>query len=319
MTRYLARRVVGMIPTLLVLLFMVVVMVRLVPGSIVDIILEETASGAEGEAARAALEERLGLDRPLPVSYVNYVTGVLRGDLGQSLWDQSPVTEQVLRRLPPTLSIAAVAIVMAIVLSVPIGVLSAVRRDTWLDYLLRSVAIAGISVPSFVIGTAFVIFPALWFGLSLVQFRYVSFVEDPVANLKIIIPPAAVLAIGLTASVARLMRTMMLEVLTQDYMRTARAKGLTGSTVIMRHGLKNAMIPVITLLGLQFAFLIGGSVITESIFAIPGLGRLLIDALRQRDYPIIQGVVLTIGVMVMLTNLLIDMSYAYLDPRVRFA
>jgi peptide/nickel transport system permease protein len=319
LARYATRRIVGMIPTLLVLLFLVVMMVRLIPGSVVDIILEETGGSGVAQVAREELEHRLGLDRPLPVTYVTYTAGAIRGDLGKSLWDRRPVTNEILKRLPPTLTIAAVAMVMAIVLALPIGVLSAVRRDTWLDYILRSGAIAGISIPSFVIGTAVVIFPALWFGVSLVSFRYFSLFEDPVTHLTLILPPAAVLAVGLTASVARLMRTMMLEVLMQDYVRTARSKGLTDAAVVMRHALKNALIPVVTLLGLQFAFLVGGSVITESIFAIPGLGRLLIDSMRLRDYPIIQGVVLTIGVMVMVINLLIDLSYAYLDPRVRYS
>ncbi|MQC17355.1 MAG: ABC transporter permease [Chloroflexi bacterium] len=265
------------------------------------------------------MEAALGLDKSVVEAYIAYTAGAVRGDLGHSLWTNQPVTELLISRLPPTLAIAAVAIVVACLLSIPIGVISAVRRDKPIDYFLRSLAIAGISLPSFVIGTAVVIFPTLWFGVSLVSFRYIPITVDPIAHIKMIIPPGLVLGIGLTASVARLMRTMMLEVLMQDYIRTARAKGLRSSTVIMRHGLKNALIPVVTLLGLQFAFLIGGSVITESIFAIPGLGRLLIEGLRDRDYPIIQGVVVLIGAMVMLTNLIIDVSYAWLDPRVRLS
>lgn len=308
-----------MLPTLLVLLFMVVGMVRLVPGNVVDIILQETSAGGDFDEARAQLEAKMGLDDSLAVAYGRYVLNTAQGDLGNSLWTGRSVRDLILDRLPPTLSIAALAIVFAIFLSIPIGVISAVKRDKPIDYLLRSIAIAGISLPSFVLGTALVIFPAIWFGISVVQFQYIPLMDDPIGHLKLIFPPALVLGIGLTASVARLMRTMMLEVLMQDYIRTARAKGLRGSSVIMKHGLKNALIPVVTLLGLQFAFLIGGSVITESIFAVPGLGRLLIEALRERDYPIIQGVVLTIGVMVMVTNLIIDMSYAWLDPRVRLS
>jgi len=313
------RRLIGMIPTLLILLFMVVAMVRIIPGNVVDIILQETSGGSDMEAAKAQLEEKLGLHYSLPEAYVRYTANAIQGDLGNSLWDQQAVTKKIITRLPPTLSIAGVAIVIAIFLAIPIGVISAVRRDKPIDYLLRSVAIAGISLPSFVIGTAMVIFPAIWFGVSLVKFQYVSLTDDPIAHLQLILPPATVLGIGLTASVARLMRTMMLEVLMQDYIRTARAKGLRGSTVIIRHGLKNALIPVVTLLGLQFAFLVGGSVITESIFAIPGLGSLLVAGLRERDYPVIQGCVLTIGLMVMVVNLIVDMSYAWLDPRVRLS
>jgi len=305
-----------MVPTGLVLLLMVVIMVRLIPGSIVEILLEETGGSGVAEVSRRELEHRLGLDDPLPLTYLKYVGGVARGDLGTSLWEQKPVTSLIWDRTPVTLEIAGIAIVVSILAAIPVGVISAVRQDSWADYLLRSLSIGGISLPSFVVGTAIVIFPALWFGWS-VSFRYVTITEDPLKHLTIVIPPAFVLGLRLSATIARMTRTMMLEVMQQDYVRTARAKGLSSTRVIVRHSLPNALIPVVTLLGLQLAFLVGGSVITETIFAIPGIGRLLIDAIRGRDYPVVQGIVVVIGALVMFTNLLVDLSYGFLDPRVR--
>ena len=197
-----------------------------------------------------------------------------------------------------------------------LGVMSALRQDSWLDYLLRSLAIAGISVPNFAIATAMVIFPALLWGIA-PRLNYIGFMESPFENLKILVLPGAILALGLSTSLMRLMRTTMLDVLRQDYVRTARAKGLTEARVVSHHAVRNAVIPVITLLGLQIAFLLGGSVIVETIFAIPGVGRLLVSSIAKRDYPIIQGIVVVIGLFVMFTNLLVDMSYGFLDPRIR--
>lgn len=317
MAKYAARRLIGMIPTALVLLLLVVLMVRMLPGNIVDLLLADSNVPASAEA-RAEMEHRLGLDMPLPERYARYVLGVTRGDLGVSLWDGRAVTTIIASRALVTAEVAAIAIVISVLVSIPLGVVSAVRRNTGVDYLLRSLSILGISLPSFVVATAIVILPALWFQVAL-PFQYRSFWEDPRQNLAIVLPAAGVLGILLSATVARMMRTTMLEVLQQDYMRTARAKGLSNVVVIVRHGLKNALIPVVTLLGLQLAGLVGGSVITESVFALPGLGRLLLDSLTKRDFPIVQGVVVSVGFLVMLTNLLVDLSYGYLDPRIRYS
>ncbi len=317
MAKYIMRRLVGLIPTLLLLLFLVVVLIDLIPGDIVDLMLAER-TGSNDETARAALEEQLGLTQPLPIRYVEYTSRALRGDLGASLWTQRPVTELIAGRAWASIEIGLLSILLGSVSGVMIGAVSAVRQDGWLDYVLRSVSILGISVPTFAIATAVVVLPAIWWGTA-PSLRYVGFSEAPWAHIKIIMLPAVVLAIGLSATVMRLTRTTMLEVLRQDYIRTAHAKGVAEQSVVFRHALKNAMIPVVTVLGLQVAFLIGGSVIVESVFAIPGVGRLLLSAISNRDYPIVQGVVLVIGVFVMVTNLLVDVSYAWLDPRIRYS
>jgi len=303
-----------MIPTLLILLFLAVVMIDFIPGDVVDIMMEE---GATPER-RALLEQALGLDRSVPVRYMEYVQGLLVGDFGDSLWNSQPILPELIRRVPVTIEIAFLATIIGTAIGVLLGVVSAMKQDTFIDYLLRSVAIAGISLPNFAIATFVVIMPAIWWGMS-PTLRYVGPLEDPYTHFKIILVPAVVLSTNLTASVMRLSRTTMLEVLRQDYIRTARAKGLSTMKVTVRHALKNAMIPVITLTGLQVAFLIGGSVIVESVFVIPGLGRYLITAVDQRDYPAVQAVVVLLGIFVMAVNLLVDLSYAWFDPRIRLS
>jgi peptide/nickel transport system permease protein len=224
----------------------------------------------------------------------------------------------ILGRSMASIEIGVLSIAIGSISGIMIGAIAAVRQDGWLDYLLRSVSILGISVPTFAIATAVVVFPAIWWGKA-PSLRYVGFTEAPWSHIKIIVLPSIVLGISLSATIMRLTRTTMLEVLRQDYIRTAHAKGVSERAVVFRHALKNAMIPVVTVLGLQVAFLIGGSVIVESVFAIPGIGRLLLSAISNRDYPIVQGVVLVIGAFVMLTNLLVDVSYAWLDPRIRYS
>lgn len=316
MIQYIGRRLIGLVPTVLILLFLVVVMVDMIPGDIIDLMLQEKY--AKNDASRLVLAHDLGLDRSLIARYVDYSLGVLRGDFGNSLWTSQPVSNLIGGRAGVTAEIGVIAIVVGAVLGVGIGVISAVKQDGPLDYLLRSIAVLGVSLPTFVIATAVVVFPAIWWGRA-PSLRYVSINEDFIGHLKIVILPAIVLGISLAASLMRLMRTTMLEVLREDYIRTAHAKGLTAYTVVTRHALKNAMIPVITLLGLQIAFLIGGSVVVEAVFAIPGIGRLLLSAIASRDYPVLQGIVVIIGLFVMVTNLLIDLSYAWLDPRIRYS
>lgn len=317
MLQYAMRRLLGVIPSILALLFIVVVMVRLIPGSIVDIMVSDSLKVEDRELGRATLRRELGLDRPLPQTYLAYVGGVARGDFGRSLWDRRSVRDQILARAPVTVEIALIAIVVSFLVAVPAGVLSAVRQDSWADYLVRTLAILGISTPSFAIGTMVVVLPALWFGWSPSQV-FVPFSADPLKHLQIVLVPALVLGLYLSSSVMRMMRTTMLEAMRQDYIRTAQAKGLNERMVIVRHGIRNALIPVITVLGVQLAFLFGGSVITESIFSIPGLGRLLLSSINNRDYPMIQGIVVFVGLLVMLTNLAVDVSYGVIDPRIRY-
>lgn len=316
MLRYVVRRLIGMLPTFLVLLFLVVAMIRFIPGNIVDLMLEGQ-TGAHN-VNRTLLERRLGIDRSLPEQYVSYSTGVFHGDLGRSLWNQKSVTSLLGDRLPPTFELVGLAIVISLVISIPVGALSAIRQDSPLDYLLRSAVILGLSVPNFALATMVLIFPALWFHWT-PPLSYQSLFHDPRANLGQMLTPAIILGIGLSASIVRLLRTTMLDVLREDYIRTAWSKGLRERTVVLRHAFRNALIPVLTLFGLQVAFLLSGSVILEQIFAVPGMGRLLLDAIGARDYPIVQGVTVVVAVWVMLINLAVDISYAFVDPRIRFS
>jgi peptide/nickel transport system permease protein len=314
MAQYVIRRILGMIPTFLILLLAVVAMIRLIPGTAVDIMLS-SQSGAR-DVSRLAVEQRLGIDRPVTVQYITYAGGVLHGDLGRSLWTQRPVAETIATRTPATLEMVGLAVIVSLLISVPVGIISALRQDTALDYALRGAVILGLSVPSFALATMVLIFPALWFHWT-PPLQYKPFTVDPLSNLGQMVLPALILGVGLSATVVRLMRAMMLEVLRQDYIRTAWSKGLRERSVVLEHALKNALIPVITLFGIQIAFLLSGSVVMEQIFAVPGIGRLLIEAISQRDYPVIQGVTVTVGVAVMVINLIVDLSYGFLDPRVR--
>jgi peptide/nickel transport system permease protein len=317
MQAYIARRLLALIPTLFFASLIVFVTVHLIPGSIIELMLSQNDISA-GKLSRDQLVSVLGLDRPMWEQYFRWIGGILlRGDFGQSLWQGTPVAEQLLSRLPVTFELGLLALMVALSLALPIGIYSAIRQDTSGDYAARSFSILLLAIPSFWMGTMITVFPSIWWGWS-PEVRYVPFREDPLQNLKQMIVPAAVLGMALSAITMRLTRTMMLEVLRQDYIRTAWAKGLSEKLVVTRHALRNALIPVVTLVGLQAPLLIGGAVIVEQIFVIPGMGNLLLDAVNQRDYPIITGVFLTVGVAVMLINLLVDLSYAVLDPRVRY-
>ncbi len=265
---------------------------------------------------RAQLEAALGLDRPMYVQYLRWVSGILQGDLGRSLWQNTPVTAQLLERLPVTFELGLLALVIALCVALPIGVYSAIRQDTAGDYVTRSFSILMLAVPGFWMATLVMVFPSIWWGWS-PEIKYTPFRQEPLRNLSQMIVPAVILGTSLSAITMRLTRTMMLEVLRQDYIRTAWAKGLSERPVVARYALRNALIPVVTLIGLQAPLLIGGSVIMEQIFVIPGMSLLLLEAVGQRDYPIITGVFLVLGLCVMLINLLVDLSYGTLDPRVR--
>jgi len=314
MLKYLVSRIVGMLPAVFLLVFFVVVLIQLIPGDIIDLMLDQSSS--PDIATREALTRQLGLDKPLPIRYVDYMSHLVRGDFGRSLWTDQSVTTMIRIYAPPTIQLAIVSIIIGAFAGIVLGVVSAVTQDSWIDYLLRSLAIAGISIPNFAIATSVVIFPAILWGIA-PNLNYVSITENPWENLKIIWLPGSILALGLSTSLMRLMRTTMLDVLRQDYIRTARAKGVSEMRIIARHAVRNAVIPVVTLLGLQIAFLLGGSVIVETIFSIPGVGRLLVGAIGKRDYPVVQGIVVIIGLFVMTTNLIVDMSYGFLDPRIK--
>jgi peptide/nickel transport system permease protein len=310
---YVLRRLVIAIPSLLIASLIVFTLPRLIPGDVVQLMLEEKAYGRDLEDLRA----KLGLDRPIPVQYVDWVRRLAGGDLGESLWTHQPVRGELARRMPVTLTLGFLALVVAVVIGVPIGILSAVRPDGALDFFARSAAILGLSVPGFVQAIVVILLPAIWWGWT-PRMGFTELAQGPGTYLLQFVLPAIILGTASAAAIMRLTRGMLLEVLRQDYVRTAWAKGLRERVVVLKHSLKNAIIPVVTVLGLQIAQIAGGSVIIESIFGLPGMGQFLVEAITQRDYPVIQGINLLIVVIIVATNLLVDLFYAVIDPRIRY-
>ncbi|HMN47077.1 MAG TPA: ABC transporter permease [Povalibacter sp.] len=314
MNDFVIRRCLALIPTLFFASLIIFCAIRLIPGDVIDLMLaqNDVASSADRDSLRAAL----GMDRPVIEQYFSWAGHALTGDLGQSLWQNEPVADLIAQRLPVTLELGALAILVSITVGVSIGVYSAVRQDTAGDYIARSFSLLMLSVPGFWLATLVMVFPSVWWRWS-PALEFTPLFVDPVRNLTHILVPAVLLGLSLSGITMRMTRTMMLDVLRQDYIRTARAKGLKESAVIFRHALRNSLIPVVTLVGLQAPLLIGGAVIFEQIFALPGMGALLLDAVFQRDYPVVTGVFLVVGVTVLFINLAVDLAYGYLDPRVR--
>ena len=335
MRAYIIRRLLLVIPTLFILSILVFLSVRFIPGDVIDLIAARMRAfvGPEVVIDRESIERMLGLDVPVYVQYArwvgvlptpdpytgeSYFTGLLQGTFGNSLLRDMPILGMISTRLPITIELGVMALIIGQLIALPVGVYSAIRQDTPADYLGRSIAIIGLATPNFWLALMVMIFPAIWWGWS-PPMRWVPFTEDPLGNLGILIIPSVILGTASAAGSMRMTRTMMLEVLRQDYIRTAWSKGLNERVVIIRHAIKNAFIPVVTLVGLQLPILVGGSVIMENIFNLPGMGRLLLTALAERDYPVVQGVNLFFATMVMGSILLIDLIYPYLDPRVRYS
>jgi peptide/nickel transport system permease protein len=317
MQAYIIRRLLALIPTLIFASLIVFITVRLIPGDVIDLMLSSNDIGAN-KKSREQLEAALGLDQPMVSQYFKWMGALLfEGSLGLSLWQSNPVMEEVIHRLPVTFELGLMALVVALIVGIPIGVYSAVVQDTAGDYIARSFAIIALALPGFWVGTLVMVFPSIWWGWS-PDVKYTPFSQDPIRHLSQLIIPSLILGKAFSAVTMRLTRAMMLEVMRQDYIRTALAKGLAPRTTIIRHALRNALIPVVTLVGLQAPVLVGGAVIMEQIFVIPGMGLLLLEAVSQRDYPIITGVFLIVGVVVVLINLLVDLSYGLLDPKVRY-
>lgn len=314
MRAYLGRRLLALIPTLFFASLIVFVSMRLIPGDVIDLMLAQNdiVTGQD----RAKIEAALGLDQPVYIQYFRWIGDALTGDLGSSLWQNVPVTDQLLVSLPITFELGLLALIVALSVSIPIGVYSAMRQDTAGDYVARSFSLLMLAIPSFWLGTLVMVFPSVWWRWA-PELEYIPFFDDPITNLKHMIIPAILLGLSMSAVTMRMTRTMMLEVMRQDYIRTARAKGVGEKLLVMRHALRNGLIPVITLIGLQAPLLIGGAVILEQIFVVPGMGLLLLEAVFQRDYPVISGVFLVVGVGVLVINLLVDLSYGWLDPKVR--
>jgi len=324
MRAYIIRRLLIMIPTLFLLTVLIFFLVHLMPGEITDAMIG--TMGVE-DLDKEAIMRRLGLDAPLVVQYGRWMgvvpqvegnfSGLFQGSLGASWWTGSSVGELIAVRWPVTLELGLMGLIIAQLIALPIGIFSALRQDKWGDYIGRSFAMACISIPGFWLATLVIIFPAIWWGY-MPPIMLIHFTEDPIGNLKMFIVPAIILGMALSGMTMRMTRSMMLEVLRQDYIRTAWAKGLRERVVILRHALKNALIPVITILGLQIPIMIGGTVIIEQIFCLPGMGRLLIFAAEHRDQPLISGIALIFSAGLLLINLMVDLTYSFLDPRVHY-
>lgn len=311
------RRLLLLIPTLFLVTLIVFFSVRFVPGSVVDLMTSQLSAAGGEIIEREQLEEILGLDKPVYIQYFNWMGKAVRGDLGESLWQGRGITADILMKIPISLELGFFAILTGLSISLPIGIYSAIRQDTIGDYIGRSVAILFIAVPSFWIGTMVVVFPASWWNWS-PAVQYYPITENLGANLVQFIIPSVIMGMVMSGTSMRMTRTMMLEVLRQDYIRTAWSKGLRERMVVIRHAMRNALIPVITIVGMQIPVLIGGSVIMETIFNLPGMGRFMIDALNRRDYPIISGINLVMATVILCVNLAVDLTYSVLDPRIRY-
>jgi peptide/nickel transport system permease protein len=313
MFAFLARRLLSTIPVLLIVSVLVFLMLRLTPGDPAAVLAGDAASTEQIDKIR----EQLGLNRPLPTQYVLWLAHLLTGDLGQSYYYKTEVTTLIGQRLEPTLSLAAITITLAVLVAVPLGVLAAWRHGGWLDRLLMGFSVAGFSVPVFV--TAYVLIWLVSLKLGWLPVQGYKRIGDGVGPwLYHLILPAITLSIIYIALIARVTRASVLETLGEDYIRTARAKGLPELRVLLSHALANAAVPIATVIGIGIALLIGGVVVTESVYAIPGLGRLTVDAVLARDFPTIQGVILLFSVVYVLVNLLVDLSYVFFDPRIRY-
>jgi peptide/nickel transport system permease protein len=318
MGAYAIRRLIWIPITVILVSMIVFLLVRFIPGNVVDLIVANMEQTSSKDIDRAAIEHALGLDKPVYVQYGIWVSNiVVHGSLGKSLNGNQDIVQEIIPRLPVTFELGLMSLIIAVLISIPIGVFAAMRQDSIPDYILRSIAILLISIPGFWIGTMIMIYPSIWWGWS-PPMQLIPFTKDPIGNLGMFLLPSLVLGTSMTGSSMRMTRTMMLEVLRQDYIRTAWAKGLNERVVVIRHALKNALIPVITIIGMQLPILVGGAVIIEQIFVLPGIGRLLLNALTQRDYPVVSGITLVLSTFVIIVNLAVDLSYGWLDPRIHY-
>ena len=319
MSAYVVRRLLLMIPTMFILTILVFLSVRFLPGDIIYKMMVELGQ-ADATLDRVAMERMLGLDVPVHVQYGRWIGGIFRhGTLGKSLYaGHMTIEERIVGRLPATIELGLLSIVIGLVIALPVGIYSAIRQDSAADYAGRTVAVIGLAAPNFWLAIMVMIYPAIWWTWS-PPMEWVSFTEDPLGNLVVLLIPSLILGTAMAATTMRMTRTMMLEVLRQDFIRTAWSKGLIERGVVLRHALKNSLIPVVTLVGMQLPLLVGGAVIMENIFNLPGLGRLMLVALNERDYPVVSGINLFFATAVLGINLMIDLIYPYLDPRVRYS
>src|SRR5262245_49668947 len=314
---FIIRRLLLVIPTLAGVAVAVCFLIRVMPGDVVVVMLR--ADGANVSEGSIQLErQRLGVDRPLYVQFADYMMGLAHLDLGKSLWTGESVNKEIALRVPVSFQIALMASIIAVLIAIPLGTISALYRDTWIDHSVRVLAVSGLAIPSFWLGMLIILTLLMLFNW-LPKIGYVSIWEDPIANLSVTIWPAISVGYRYAAVATRMMRSALLEVLREDYIRTARAKGVWTRLIMRRHALRNALLPVVTVIGLEFAFLIGGLVVTEQVFSINGIGKLFVDATTRGDFNLIQGLVLFIATMFIFVNLIVDLLYAWLDPRIRLS
>jgi peptide/nickel transport system permease protein len=311
---YVIRRLQLMIPVILLITVAVASMMRMIPGDPATLALGESATEEDRARFRAAYH----LDDPLPVQYLRWWSDVFKGDLGQSVIQRTSVTTELKDRLPSTIELLVLSTTLTVIFGVTFGVVAGIKQNTPVDYAIRLFSIGGLSMPSFWVGTLALVLPAIWWNY-LPPLGKVSLTEDPIGNLRQYIVPAATLALATSASVMRMTRSSVLEVMRNDYVRTARSKGLHGRVIVLRHVIKNALIPVVTIIGLQVANLMGGTVIIETIFNLPGIGIFMINSINNRDYPSVQGLVFFLAIIFMFINLLVDLCYGLIDPRIRYS
>ena len=318
MQQYVIKRIILFVPTVLLVTLIAFIVMAVLPGDPAIAILEGDGGGSYTAEDLEKLRKELGTDRNVFVQYGTWIGGVAKGDIGESLWFKSSVMTELGGRIPVTVELAVLATLLAVVVAVPLGIVSAIRPDSPLDYGSRIFTLIGIAVPNFLVAVMMILFLLKIFNW-LPSLGYVNLWEDPVQNLSQMIFPALALALYEMAFIARVTRSSMMEIIREDYMRTARSKGLSEKVVLFRHGLKNAILPILTISGWQFGRLFGGTVVIETIFLIPGMGRILIEAVQHRDFPLIQAAIVIIGIAIVCINLLVDLLYGWLDPRIRYA
>lgn len=319
MLRYITRRLIVLAPTILMVSIIIFALMHVLPGDVARMIL--LGPGGEGTARPEdilKIQEELGLNDPLPVQYLNWMRGVVTLDVGKSLWSNEPIFDEIGKRLPLSLELAVMATIFSLIVAIPSGVISAVRQGTWMDYATRIFSIAGLSLPNFWVGTLIILFLVYQFGWT-PPLGYANFTDDPWKNFQQLIWPALALGYNQAAIISRMTRSSLLEVLREDYVRTARSKGLNEWTVIIRHAIRNALLPVVTLAAIQFGYVLGGTVVMETVFSLPGVGRYLVNAISHRDYPVVQTLVLLFATIFIVINIVVDVLYTKLDPRIRFA
>jgi len=316
MRTYILKRLLLIIPTLLGAATLVFLIMRVIPGDVALLIL----GGDQGQIDQkqlVAMRQQLGLDQPLVVQFGTWLWGVLRFDFGKSLWTGQPVVDELLIRLPLSLELALLATMVSVIISIPLGMLAAVRQDTWVDYVIRVVSIGGLAIPGFWVGILCILLLVIFFGWG-PPLEFTPPWINPWLNFQMMVWPVVTVGYRYAAVTTRMTRSTMLEVLREDYIRTAWAKGLAERSVVIRHALKNSMLPVITLVGTEFAFLIGGLVVTETVFTLNGVGRFVVDAVAHRDYPVVQALIFLTAFSFVMVNLLVDLTYAWFDPRIRY-